>query len=59
MYEASELIYDSGYLISASGFEKSEATAAECGMRGVLALIYEGGYIWAKSSARNSGTARH
>lgn len=59
---ASKLIYDSGYLISSSGFEKSEATAAECGMRGVLALMYDeggGDYIWGKSSAGNLGTARH
>jgi len=46
-YEASKLIYDSGYLILASDFEKSEATATECGMRSVLASIYnEGGYIF-------------
>lgn len=55
VYEASELIYDSGYLISANGFEKSEATAAECGMRGVLALIYEGGYTWGKSFGEEFG----
>lgn len=42
-YEASELIYDSGYLISTSGFEKSKAVATECGMRDVLALIYDEG----------------
>lgn len=40
-YEAFELIYDSGYLISTSGFEKSKAVATECGMRDVLALIYD------------------
>lgn len=60
-YEAFELIYDSGYLISTSGFEKSKAVAMECGMRDVLALIYDerGGYIWGKSSAGNLGMARH
>jgi len=56
VYEAFKLIYDSGYLISASGFEKNEATATECGMQGVLALIYdEGAYIWGKNSAGKFG----
>jgi len=56
VYEAFKLIYDSGYLISASGFEKNEATATECGMQGVFALIYdEDAYIWGKNSAGKFG----